>query len=373
MLELEYELNQIKLNKITTLGKTIIKCIIFIAIVICSLIVCSFDLHSQQSGGGYAASWVKRDFSARILGLAGAFTGIADDPNAIYYNPAGLSDLSNEPSFFSSVGILGLGRTNSTFAWGQAIMDNTIGFGIALNNLYTGSFIARDIRGHAIGEYANNQYAIAASASYRVAYSSFGVTAKYLVEDLAGAETVATGYAVDFGAMFNIFDIVKVGVMVQNASGFMFWNTAHSDIMNLPWVVKTGVSYSTYTSFTPSFDRSTVTGEISADAGDYSNILTIGLDFAYTQYAVAPQITLGAEYQAHQYLTFRAGIGIYGDVWGKPQLFPMNNWGAGLSIYPDIDAINDVVPFTYSIDYTISKELLNISGINHSIGINIRF
>ena len=368
---INYETNQADFMKLKIM-KTLLKSLVFIAIIVCSLIVCSFVLYGQHSGGGYAASWFKRDFSARTLGLAGAFTAIADDPNAIYYNPAGLSDLANEPTFFSSVGMLGLGRTNSTFAWGQAIVDNTLGFGIALNNLHTGTFTARDIHGHSLGEYSNYQYAIAASASYKVAYSSFGVTTKYLVENLHGAETVATGYSVDFGALFNVLDILKVGVQVQNASGFMFWNTAHSDIMNLPWVIKIGTAYSTYTSFVPTFDRSTVTGEMSEE-GDYGNILTIGFDFSYTQYSVAPQVTIGAEYQAHQYLTFRGGIGIYGDVWGKPQLFPMNNWGAGISIYPDIDALNDILPFEYSIDYTISRELLNTSGINHYLGINIRF
>ena len=246
--KIEYQIDKIKFAKMLNVCKIIMKIIILCTIIICSLV----SLKAQQSGGGYAGSWSKRDFSARTLGLAGVFTAIADDPNAIYYNPAGLSDLANEPTFFSSIGILGLGRTNSTFAWGQAIMDNTLGFGIALNNLYTGTFTARDIRGYAIGEYANYQYSIAASSSYKVAYSSFGITAKYLVENLQGSETVATGYAVDFGAMFAIFNILKIGVQIQNASGFLFWNTAHSDIMNLPWIIKTGISYSTFTSFTPS-------------------------------------------------------------------------------------------------------------------------
>jgi len=372
MKELELQ-HQIDLIKLRFFCKIILKNSIFIAIIVGLIVICSANSYSQQSGGGYGASWLKRDFSARTLGLAGTFTAIADDPNAIYYNPAGLSDLSNEPTFFSSVGLLGLGRTNSTFAWGQAIMDNRLGFGIALNNLHTGTFTARDIMGNSMGEYANYQYAIAASTSYKIAYSSFGITAKYLVENLHGSETIATGYSVDFGALFNVFDILKIGVQVQNATGFMFWNTAYSDMMNLPWVVKVGISYSTYTSVGSSDDISTADPTRREYNEYYDNILRLGLDFIYSQYSVAPQVVLGAEYEAHQYLTFRGGIGIYGDVWGKPQLFPMNVWGAGLSIYPDIDAINEVVPFTYSIDYTISRELINQSGINHSIGINIRF
>jgi hypothetical protein len=50
------------------------------------------------------------------VGLGGTFVAIADDPNALFYNPAGLSNLPDVPTIITSVGILGLGRTNSTFA-----------------------------------------------------------------------------------------------------------------------------------------------------------------------------------------------------------------------------------------------------------------
>jgi hypothetical protein len=58
---------------------------------------------------------------------------------------------------------------------------------------------------------------------------------------------------------------------------------------------------------------------------DYGNALNIGFDIVYSQYSVAPVMLLGLEYDAHQYLTFRGGIDLYGDNYGKPCLFPMNN------------------------------------------------
>jgi hypothetical protein len=70
--------------------------------------------------------------------------------------------------------------------------------------------------------------------SYKIAYASFGATLKYLTDNLQGSETFANGYSVDFGALFDVFDLFKFGMQIQNASGFLFWNTAHSDIMNLP-------------------------------------------------------------------------------------------------------------------------------------------
>jgi len=326
---------------------------------------------AQQSGGGYAGSWTAREFSARPLAMAGVFTAIADDPNAIYYNPAGLANLPDVPTFVSSVGMLGLGRTSSTFAWGQEVLPN-LGIGIAFNNLHTGTFMGRDERGHAFAELANYQYTIAASAAYKIAYASFGGTVRYLTDNLQGSETFANGYAVDFGALFDVLDLFKFGVQLQNASGFMFWNTVHSDLMNLPWRIKTGFATQIYTSSYTTEDRSTVTGEIVTDTY-YGNILTVGIDVSYSQYSVAPVIGLALEYDAHQYLTFRGGMAIYGDNYGKPQLFPMNRWGIGLSIYPNIEYVNDNLPFTFSIDYSVSNELLNINGINHSLALTLNF
>lgn len=350
----------------------LVYCISFCISFISLFILLTINSAAQQSGGGYAGSWTSREFSARPLAMGGVFTGLADDPNAIYYNPAGLSDLPEYPTLLSSVSMLGLGRTNSTLAWGQQIAPN-IGFGIAFNNFYTGSFIARDVRGHAFSEYSNFQYMLALSASYKIAYASFGTTIKYLTDNLQGSETFANGYSIDFGAMFDVMGYFKFGAQLQNASSFLFWNTVHSDIMNLPWKIKTGVSTSFPTTVAYYEDRSTSTGEMMIEDTDFGNFLTIGLDISYAQYSIAPVISLAAEYEAHKYITFRGGMALYGDNWGQPQLFPMNNWGIGLTIYPDIDYLNDNLPFTFSIDYTISKELLNVNGINHSISLNFNF
>ena len=337
-----------------------------------SFLVLTTNSMAQQSGGGYAGSWINREFSARPLAMGGVFTGIADDPNAIYYNPAGLSDLPEVPTFLSSVSMLGLGRTNSTFAWGQQIAPN-LGLGVALNNFFTGSFTARDSRGHAFAEYSNFQYMLAVSAAYKIAYASFGTTLKYLTDNLQGSETFANGYSIDFGAMFDILGYFKFGAQLQNASGFLFWNTVRSDIMNLPWKIKTGLSTTFATSVNFQQDRSTSTGEMMIEGADFENFLTIGLDISYAQYSIAPIISLATEYEAHKYVTFRGGMAIYGDNFGKPQFFPMNNWGVGLTIYPDVEYFNDYLPFTFSVDYTISREYVNINGINHSISLNINF
>lgn len=338
---------------------------------IIAFLLATHCVSAQQSGGGYSAGWMYREFSSRTVGMAGVFTSIANDPNAIYYNPAGLSTLPDVPTFITSVGLLGLGRTNSTFAWGQQVADG-LGVGVAISDLKTGTFTARNQIGTPYGEYTNFQYAIAASLGYKVGYASFGATIKYLGDELQGCETFANGYAVDFGALFDIMEQCNVGVQIQNASALMFWNTAQSNALTIPWRIKLGLSKIIYTAYITSDEQATITGDQENKQGIGIRPLTLGLQISYLQYSVAPIVSIAAEYEVHPYITLRGGLGIYGDNYGHPEVLPMNHWGTGVSIYPELEILENL-PFTFSIDYSVSNELLVNTGINHNLSLTINF
>jgi hypothetical protein len=51
--------------------------------------------------GTRAYSFLKRSVGARASALGGAFTGMADDESALYYNPAGLRSLHGKHVMFS--------------------------------------------------------------------------------------------------------------------------------------------------------------------------------------------------------------------------------------------------------------------------------
>ncbi len=329
-------------------------------------------LLAQQSGGGYAESWLFREQCTRPIGLGGTFTAIANDPSAIYYNPAGLSNLNFEPSVVTSVSMLGLGRTSSVLAWGQQVYEN-LGLGFAFNSLYNGAFTARDINGKDIGNYSNFLYAISGAASYKIGYASFGVNAKYLTNNLEGSEIFANGYTVDFGAMFDVLDMFNFGLVLQNASGMMFWNTVNSDLMTIPWKLKAGIATRFGLNAGVYTDRNTATGEIVTETVEATRFILLSLEAAYTQFSVSPTVSIATEIGAHELISFRGGIAIYGDKWAKPQFFPMTHWGAGLSIYPRLDAVFEDIPFSASIDYSISNELLSQSGVSHNISLTFDF
>ncbi|MEW6609072.1 MAG: hypothetical protein AB1414_16785 [bacterium] len=55
----------------------------------------------EAKAGKTSYSFLKIGIGARALGLGSAFVGLADDPTAIYWNPAGLSQIKQRKLLFS--------------------------------------------------------------------------------------------------------------------------------------------------------------------------------------------------------------------------------------------------------------------------------
>ncbi len=179
---------------------------------------------SQSEIGGGSEIYLMRDFGSRAIAMAGAFSAVSDDPTTIMYNPAGLSFYRTEPTFSLYAGTLGLGRTANFLGYAQQVSDE-FGVGLGINSLYTGSFVARDEKAEPIGDMSNFQYTFIAAGSYRTEFASFGVSLKYLTNNLIGSYTEATGFAFDVGTKFNVLDLFSFSVGVRNVYGTMMWNT----------------------------------------------------------------------------------------------------------------------------------------------------
>ena len=71
----------------------------------------------------------ERIIGARPLGMGEAFTAVADDNNALFWNPAGLPFLGHHEATFSNVDLFGIGLDQNSFGYVFPITDsNAFGF-----------------------------------------------------------------------------------------------------------------------------------------------------------------------------------------------------------------------------------------------------
>ena len=331
----------------------------------------SLSLSQSETGGG-SEIYLMRDFGSRAIAMAGAFSAVSDDPSTILYNPAGLSFYRTSPTFSLYAGSLGLGRTANFLGYAQQVSDE-FGVGIGINSLYTGSFVARNEEAEPIGDMSNFQYTFIAASSYRTEFASFGVSLKYLTNNLIGSYTDANGFAFDVGTKFNVMDLFSFSVGVRNVYGTMMWNTLESNRETVPFEIRTGVAMQFGFNSQSVQTRSTLTGELEEDYVPASRYILLSLETAFIEKSKSPSIMVGMEIVPDDFIAFRGGVDVYGERFGQPQLLPLNKWGAGVSVRPDLVELFNNASFTTSLDYTVSSEFLSPSKIAHHLSLTFIF
>lgn len=188
--------------------------------------------------GTTSASFLKIDIGARPVGMGGAFCAIADDVNAILYNPAGLVQISRpEVALTHNEWIQGI---RSEFAGLAIPIGEYWAIGFAGNYLFITGLEKRDSEGEELGEtFEAGGMLGALTLSNRLKDSkiSLGVTAKYIQENLD--DMTDTSYALDIGMMYEL-EKLKLGCAVQNLGGKI---TLYNEGFPLPLIIRLGGSY----------------------------------------------------------------------------------------------------------------------------------
>lgn len=343
------------------------KILFFINVIVLTIILSMPQLvHAQQKNGGYSSSYINRNTSARINAMAGAYTAIVNDPNSVFINPAGIGFLLNKPMFVTSVSLPGIGRVHSNIAYGQGIGQN-FGVGLGINSFTSGEFIGRDIMGNPLGNMRDWQYSMNLSLGYAQKDYGFGATFKYLGRNLQGSNISANGIAFDLGTKFNVADLFTFGASIQNIGGSMKWNTASNISDNLPLTLRTGVAFEFGINDETLETQTSVTGSIDTVYIPATKYFLLSFDAVFRETDMSPNFVVGAEIVPIEELAIRGGFNIYGEDNGTPTLFPLNIWGAGVSLRPNLES----PAFDLNVDYSISNEFILGSGIAHHISIII--
>jgi hypothetical protein len=122
------------------------------------LIVVLTILSFTSSNAQNTYEFLKLDMSARAASLGGSFVANNDDPDVIFYNPAGLSMLENNPVSFSFVKhLMDINLASVSFSTEL----NEIGrFGAAVKYINYGTFDKADEFGNRTGEFGAGEIAL---------------------------------------------------------------------------------------------------------------------------------------------------------------------------------------------------------------------
>ena len=171
----------------------------------------------QAKVGTAGAQFLEIGVSARAIGMGEAFLGVADDASALYYNPGGLSLLTQKEVIFTHIDY----PADIKYEYAGYVMPapsivGTLGFSFAMlhmNDIDVTNYSAPRGTGQ---KYTSTDYA--AGLTYSAGLTdrfSVGITAKYIRQDLAGYS--ASGWAADLGTYYDTgFRNFKICMAIAN-------------------------------------------------------------------------------------------------------------------------------------------------------------
>jgi long-subunit fatty acid transport protein len=180
-------------------------------------------------GGTNSNEYLRIGVGERACSMGGAFTGLSDDGTAMFWNPAGATQLQSKTltlGYTAYVADIKLGDFAYTVPMGKYAI------GVGFHNLFVED-MARDIYGNNLGTFTNNYANVGMMLSYKMDNGiSVGGTVKALHEQLY--TYTSNGVAMDLGAMMPVGGI-SLGMVVRNIGT--------SETGTLPTDVRFGIGY----------------------------------------------------------------------------------------------------------------------------------
>ena len=203
------------------------------ALLLTIIILTSFHVFAQNT-----YDFLRLDMSARAGALAGSFVSNNDDPNVIFYNPAGIDLLEGQPVSFSFVKHL-LDINLASLSYSQEF-EGIGRFGAAIKYINYGTFTGADEFGTKTQDFG------AGEVAFIVGYANsldqnfyYGVNAKFIYSSIETRSS--TGLAADIGLHYSIpAQQVDIGFAALNLGSQLttYYNTKES----LPLDIVLGIS-----------------------------------------------------------------------------------------------------------------------------------
>jgi len=265
---------------------------------------CLFPVASLAQDGGTPGALLNYGMSPRTIAMGKTFTGLADDQEAVYYNPAGLSQLLSHNIKTSYVSLWGadLGY------FGYALPTRLYGtIGVGLIGTYSDNIDSEDENGNNTGSYQFNQNCLIFSyANQPARFIGLGLNMKIVTSKIA--QYGAVGMGADAGLLLFPRTNLTFGLVVQNIMGPKLTHYEYTD--EYPITIRGGTALKLYNG------RAIIAFDVVKSMVEYTSVEPhVGIEFV----PVYPLLTLRAGIDRN---TVNTGIGI------------RKNWG-GLNLGVD--------------------------------------
>ena len=298
------------------------------------------DIHDDAGTAG--AAFLKIDAGSRPVGMGGAFTGLANDVNTIYWNPAGLTAVrGRELMVMQNFSIADI--NNEFIGYAQPINEKW-----AWGASFIGAFTEIERRRGPSDEPDSTVTVGGFAAGLSLAYIlspelSVGATAKAISQQLDVEDSL--GGATDVGLLLRLLDNrLGVGISAQNL-GFLDTDE------DLPMNVRGGLAYQIHTK--PSIADPTPPRDVFALVADVNIPIVAGF----------PSFHVGAENWFYDVLAVRTGYSV-----SKGEN-PRNGLTFGLGLRRKGEASLENVNFQFDYAFVPDKDI----GDAHRISFITRF
>ncbi len=195
----------------------------------------------------------------RALGMGQTFVGLADDPYAVYWNPAGLLQLKRNifgisfdvgqqskletAKFIQEKSLQGRKLTFFSFASPQgAVFYRPLSNFQSQTDLGVDSWEKREVKVYALGLTVTSTYgkddSLLAGINFNYLNGRLVVAKKAAEPEIILSD--GNGFSADLGLIFRATPVMNLGISVQNFPGYVWWEDYLHE--RLPIVLRTGVS-----------------------------------------------------------------------------------------------------------------------------------
>ena len=171
----------------------------------------------QAKVGTAGAQFLELGVSARAVGMGDAFLSLCDDASAVYYNPAGLTQLVDRQAMFTHIAMpADISYEFAALAYPTPKFGGVWGVGFYMLNSGDMDFATYPTATSPSQTFSAKEYALGFSYARSLTDRfNVGITLK-MIDELYDTER-ATGWAADMGTLYDTgFKGFKIGMMISN-------------------------------------------------------------------------------------------------------------------------------------------------------------